>query len=383
MFSIINKKIILSFYLICFYLFMIISICFGKNSQNFENKIFYENARTKGMGGACVAVANDYQALFCNPAILGPIADKKVSISNVYFEVNENYKDFKSKLEKLSEVDSKESRLNNNNLLLQIIGKNAVFRGSYLAYYIGPNGLSFAVLHQYQALVDVIRPTNPRIFAKNVQDTVLITSIARPYNNSNQRIWFNKNASGWWAISMKVLARNFLSNEFYARDFAKINTDILKSNDTKGTNADFDLATYWKINDDYNTSIGFIVMNILESNLDSKIGSLCRDASLGIAFQPLQGPPERKQKLTLAIDFHNMFDSYNTYFGKIKLGAESKINDFFSLRAGIRAGYLTGGVNLNYKDLVFDLSTFAEELGSRPGFKQDRRYSANFNFVFW
>ena len=54
----------------------------------------------------------------------------------------------------------------------------------------------------------------------------------------------------------------------------------------------------------------------------------------------------------------------------------------FSLLAGVRSGYLTGGIDFNIKDVTISASTYAEELGNRPGDREDRRYAVDASLRF-
>ncbi len=82
-----------------------------------------------------------------------------------------------------------------------------------------------------------------------------------------------------------------------------------------------------------------------------------------------------KRAFNLAFDFRNAFDNA-PLIKKLNLGAELKMG-FFSLRAGMSQGYPTGGFSLEFPPHTrLHLSTHAIELGSRLWERHQRQFLA-------
>ncbi|MDN5280445.1 MAG: hypothetical protein PWR01_4410, partial [Clostridiales bacterium] len=111
------------------------------------------------------------------------------------------------------------------------------------------------------------------------------------------------------------------------------------------------------------------------------IGTLKRQLAVGASFRPLTGPPERNEKLLVAIDFWENGDDRSS-LSKFRMGAEFKLSRHFFIQTGIRSGYFTGGAGITWNDWRFQASTYSEELGQNPGDDEDRRYSCSATWEF-
>jgi|GEM_PF-774754 len=356
-------------------------ICFltsaGSADAKYAHTLFYETVRTSGMGGACVAVADDQQALHCNPAGLCQVKDKAYAPISANAEINQDFRRVKNKTDGLSDNDTPEARTANNQILSSIMGQRARSVMSNLAYYLGGTGYGAAFLYQAAAETRVIRPTSPRIQAIGDVDSVLSGSISRPVPGT--RIAFNDKAEGWWGATLKFLSRRSIDKEFDARDFAGLSENDLRSNEFKGATFDFDGGTFWKLKNKWNSTIGLFVANLFESEIDPSIGRLRRVVSLGTTIRPLKG--ENAQKLMLAADYWDLGGS-GSEMSKRRLGMEFQALKWLKLRGGIRGGYLSAGCTATFREARLEFATYSEEVGPRPGDREDRRYSVSLGIEF-
>ncbi|MBF0543708.1 MAG: hypothetical protein HQM08_04710 [Candidatus Riflebacteria bacterium] len=339
----------------------------------------YETSRTKAMGGASIGLSNDYQALFSNPAGLGWINDKSYGIIQAEGEVNSDWQKVSNKLNELSSKDTPWDRSKNDQILNEISGKIGRVGFSNLAYYLGAANFGVGFLCQGLTDFEVVNPVTPKIRAFESLDSVLTGSIARPFRK-NENL-FSADAVGWWGGTMKFLSRRTADEQYFARDFAGLSKSDMRNNEKGGATLDFDAGTMWYLKSPWRSNLGLLVKNILESEIDPVVGKLRREWGLGVSINPLEGPPGRNKKLTLAADY--WYDNPDSsVFSRFRFGGEAQVNRWLVLRAGIRGGYLSGGFGADFKTVKLDFSTYSEEIGIRPGDKEDRRYTLGLGVEF-
>jgi hypothetical protein len=341
--------------------------------------VIYETSRALGMGGACVAVADDQQAMFCNPAGLGMQNERAYSVFNGHFERNFDFDDVDNHIAALNSNDTAGSRNSNMSNLMEIMGKHGWQAFSNLAYYIGGTGFGIAAYYRESESFSVNNPVNPTINAKVEKDALISGSIARSFNEAQNL--FNDRAMGWWGATMKFVSRQASDKVYYARDFAALNESILKDTDRSGATMDFDLGAIWQLNNTWKPTVGVFAGNILSSEFSADIGTLKRQFAVGASFRPLTGPEERNEKLLLAVDYWETGKD-GAALTKMRMGAELKLSRHFYLQTGIRSGYFTGGAGIVWNDWRFQASTYSEELGQNPGDDEDRRYSCSATWEF-
>lgn len=341
--------------------------------------LVYETPRQHGMGGAFTAVADDQQALFSNPAGLGQITDKSYAVLDATGEINQDLRRVENKTNGLSDADTPEARAANNRLLSDVMGQQARTVASNLAYYLGGTGFGAGFLYQTVAQIGVERPTNPAIRAKGDIDSVLVGAIARPIPGN--RIVFGDAATGHWGLGMKFLSRRSIDRSYDARDFATLSEDDLRDDARKGAAFDLDGGVLYRLSNAWNQSIGLSVSNLFESEVDPSIGRLPRRVDIGTAVRPLTGSSSRTRKLLLAADLADV-TSDGTFFSKLRLGLETLPRPWLTLRGGVRGGYLSAGATATFREARIEFATYSEELGPRPGDREDRRYSLSLAINF-
>ncbi|MBU1108977.1 MAG: hypothetical protein KKB51_20025 [Candidatus Riflebacteria bacterium] len=339
----------------------------------------YESARTLGMGGASVAVANDHQALLTNPAGLGLQTKSSYSVINALAEQNDDYSKVNGSIKRLSDDDTGTSRTANYNSLMDIMGKTGYQAWSTMGYYLGSTGFGMAAYYRDSEQFSVENPANPVVKSEVYQDTVLSGSIARGFNET--QMLFKDRTIGWWGATMKVAARKTTDQSYYARDFAALTPKVLKNTDRSGTTLDFDLGALWQLNNPWQTSLGLFVGNVLSTDYSEEAGTLERQFAIGATIKPLTGTPERNEKLILAADYWETGDD-GTALTKLRLGMQVQIAKGLHFLCGLRGGYPTAGFALSWYDLRLQAATYGEELGQRPGEKEDRRHALSINLEF-
>lgn len=357
----------------------VLFICLAVSPVLNAKPLTYETSRSLGMGGACVAIADDHQALYVNPAGLALQKKSSYSILNLTAERNDGYDKVSSNIDKLTDSDTPAARSANFNNLMQIMGDKGYQAWSAMAYYLGSTGFGIGAWHRESEFMAVENPASPKVISNVYKDTVLSGSIARDFGEA--QILFKDRATGWWGATMKIASRKVGEHSFYARDFSALTPGILKDTDRTGTALDFDLGALWQLNNAWQTSLGIFAGNILSSDYSEEAGTMKRQFAIGTSIKPLTGPPERNEKLLLAVDYWETGED-TAGLAKLRAGMQIRLSKNLQLMAGLRGGYPTAGFAITWNDLRFQAATYGEEIGQRPGEREDRRTSASFNLEF-
>ncbi len=92
---------------------LIISGLLTTPALGYERPLTFETSRSHGMGGASVAIADDQQALFCNPAGLGMRTTSAFSVLSATGDRSEDYDTVSDHIDRLSDADTAASRAAN------------------------------------------------------------------------------------------------------------------------------------------------------------------------------------------------------------------------------------------------------------------------------
>ncbi len=347
--------------------------------QAWDRPLTYENSRSLGMGGTSVAIADDEQALFCNPAGLGKRTSSAYSVLCANVDRSEDYDNVSDHIDRLTDSDTSATRSANFNNLMSIMGQTGYQSWSTTAYYLGGTGFGVAASYRESENFSVDNPSNPVVKSRVDKDTVFSGSFARGYGES--QILFKDRATGWWGGTLKIASRKTADHDFYARDFAALTPDVLKDTERTGLAMDFDLGALWQLNNPWQTSFGIFAGNLLNSNFSEEAGTMKRQFAVGVSIKPLTGTPERNEKLLLAADYWETGEDL-TGLANLRLGMQIRIARYLHLLAGLRGGYPTGGFAFAWHDLKIQASTYGQEIGQRPGDREDRRTSISANLEF-
>lgn len=340
----------------------------------------YDNAHSLGMGGVSVAIADDYQALYRNPAGLGLQKKTTYSVITPTFARNSDFSDVNDSIGALSDADSATSRSDNYRKLQSVMGKTGYQEWSDSAYYINEHGFGLSILYDNSETYSVENPINPRVNSSVYKDTFFTGSYARAFVDDDTNL-FKEKATGWWGATVKIGSRKMTESSYFARDFAALTPSAVKDTDKTGMAFDADLGALYQLQSPMKPTIGAFIGNVLAAKFSDEAGSLRRHYSIGASIKPLTGPTERTEKLTLAAEYYDDGAHVNA-LNKVRLGMQFKLTENFSLLAGVKGGYMTGGIDFNWNDVTITASTYAEELGERPGDRESRRYAVDASLRF-
>ncbi len=350
--------------LLCFFMCCCVSL------SQASTPLVYENARSLAMGGVSVSIADDEQALFCNPAGLGQQNKSKFSILNPFYAESKNFDKTLSAIDSLKDGDTAASREHNLNSLIRVMGKTGWRNRSNMSYYLGSTGFGIAAYYVDNETYFVDNPVNPRVGSKVDKDMVLSASISRPFKDSEEM--FKDKSYGWWGATIKIASRKTTNTSYFIRDFSALNPSLLKNTDKSGVAMDFDLSAIWQISNPMNPTFGVFAGNIFNAKFSDDAGNLERQFGAGVSIRPLTGDLERKNRILLALEYWDIGDEGNA-FKKLRLGSQIQLSKTLHAHLGIRSGYPSYGFSFAWHDLELQAAMYSEELGKRPGDFEDKR----------
>ena len=346
-------------------LFMVLSstLCSGA-----EYPYIYKGMRPMGMGGAFVAVSNDANALFYNPAGLADIHTIRASIFPLELELGENaygiYRD-------AADVDF-DNEIETAEFLRENIGERAHLALNLFPFYSMPR-FAFGLIGTARMDLEVYDRQYPKVLTNVINDIGVGAGYAHPLFHDTLLV----------GASAKYINRQSLTEEYTVLDITSEDLDDLIDDDlVDGSGVLVDLGIIYKLDDlgMPGTKIGLSANNLIGGDLgDAK--DVDDHIDIGFAL-------EREfwiTKTTLAFDYVDLFSQMgddDDMAKRIRLGAEFRFPRILSLRVGLYQGYFTSGVTLDAKYARLDILTYAEEIGAYAGQRVDRRYSLRFILGF-
>ena len=341
----------------------------------------FDNARSLGMGGVSVAIADDYSAIYRNPAGIAMQKKNQLSVITPTFSRNSDFDEVTEHIDALSDADTPATRNSNFRHLGSIMGKTGYQGWSNTAYYMSEKGFAVSVRYDDWQMYSVENPTNPKIKSSVYKDTIVAGTYSGAFEDSEPHNIFRDKATGWWGANFKVTSRKMTETSYSARDFSALNSSLLRDTDKSGLAFDCDIGAVWQITNPIRPILGVFVGNLLESKFSDEAGRNNRLFSIGTSIKPLPGDEKRAEKLILACEYYDDGSHVNS-FNKIRLGGRFELTNGCHLLFGVKSGYLTGGIDFSFKDVSFAVSTYGEELGARPGDREDRRYAVDASLRF-
>jgi hypothetical protein len=383
-----------------FFVFTILGSQFSEAAESVGTSIhqFYQAPRALGMGGAFVAVANDYSALFYNPAGLDRIDENDL---NMYLDVagtpavSDLLKDIDTAQNTKGSDSEKQAAV--AKVLESYYGKNFGIRvGLPQAIWARPGWAIGIIPMDLTAEFSVHNSVGPAVQATVYADTTVAYGYGSHFKGSD----FGKLS---WGITGKAVHRGFFSQNV---NFIELATDpnIVSADDlSSGYTVDADVGFLWSpsIPDDGFFSVfdyarptfGLVVRNVAETGF-TKSGSLGKNST------------ETPEKLYRVLDIGSRWEYPSVWIfgGRGVLDIRDINHPRFSLRKGLHAGFefdwsvaswwkgqyrfginqgfWTAGVSAMFTIFNLDLVSYADDIGSFSTPKENRvwmlRTSLNF-----
>ncbi len=333
--------------------------------------------RPLAMGNAFVAVVDDYNTVFYNPAGLARLSTWDLEILNPYAEGSTGIKTAVS--------DAQNSKNSGVSGVLDLIEKNA---GE--SFHLGIGIEPHFVMPKFGFAIgaDLLEAT--AIFHRDISIDVksgsdIVFPISYAFNLLNDRLSIG--------LSLKARAKAGVDREFSIDDIEALQSG---KNDSSGKKLDDYVLT--GAGGGADVGILFTPTKTMEPTLGVSItdlgGTAYKDVAsstkgvgippvtqasvnVGFSMKPIM---INKLYLLTAVDVHSINQNIS-FSKKLSLGSELGYGRYIKLQAGLYEGYLTGGIQFDVPLIKIKLVTYAEELGDNAGFKEDRRVAVQLKLL--
>lgn len=349
-------------------LFLVFMFIPGPAATAAEYYGFHRGTRPLGMGGAFTAIADDFNAVYFNPAGLASIQGFTLGLLDPTVGVSENTVDLYNDFEDIDSDDVTEVA----ELMREYVGENNHVDAAFdlhLGFKVKDAGVMITAIGQSASNIRIRNPVNPEAQITSINDYggVLSMGVSVPGIKGLKL-----------GASLKAVCRRSL-NEFYSATVIADDDlgDLIDDDIEEGSGVSADLGAIYsfsllKITD---VSLGVTGMNLPEMDFGDAMDAKTQ-INTGVALrQKIVG-----FTLTEAIDIYDVTDNIcedSSFEKKVHLGAELKFPWLISLRAGLNQGYYTAGATVDFKIIKIDVASYGEEIGVIAGQKEDRRYSAS------
>lgn len=365
----------------------------------------YQSPRAMGMGDAFVAVANDYSAIFYNPAGLARREDGQINLSMSY-AATPGAKDFYDEY-KVIEDNAALSETAKQTQYLELIQRHygdvySVRLSPLEAAWVRPNwGVALIPLDVSveMAMHQQVGPTlNATVFA----DTTLGLSYADDLKGFSHGRFS-------WGITGKFVNRGYFSKPISATDLAASDEIVRKEDLLEGYTIDADIGVLWtpELPDEGIWSLlrlarptfGAVVRNVVETGFGQSMKLVNKEKT----------STDRPEKLYRVYDLGSRWEYPSAWIfgGRGVLDVRDLGHPDFNWRKGIHAGFefdwtvatwwkghyrfglngadfrmWTAGLSAELGIFNLDLVTYANDVGTRNTPIESRVYATRLNLDF-
>jgi len=325
----------------------------------------YRSAHFLGRGDTGIAVADDQEAIFYNPAGLaqGEGIYKKVVVGSPQLEFSSRGKDLYNKLY-VQEKDQTETLKNE-------IGK---------PFHLGLSSLSAIVFRR--AAIGALFSSEANLLVRKDPEQGALETLNADFA-ANQGLTFSL-AEGFFSNKLligatgKYVKRNEGEIEAGIADAANVrdlsSSDVLKEG--AGTGADVGMMVItpenrWRTK----YSAGLTVKNVgntkIEDDSGEEVSALKQTVNVGVAASL----GTKLSRFKLLLDYWDVTGNVESNpLKNIHIGSEISVGDFIGVTGGLNQGYSTAGMYTDIYVFRVDVGYYGQEIGERVGMYADERY---------
>ncbi len=351
--------------------FSVLNVRVAHASEIYES---YTGARELAMGGAYVNTVNDETSLELNPAGLGKLRSKIITLADPELDVG-----------------SKDQKIfSGNSNYLGLADPNVVYANSKIDpgdhYHLKVQVLPSIVLPDFGIGVHAMRRIDAETEATG-------TTFHLDYTQDIDAV-LGVNFKFFGGVLKVGVAARYVDHTVVSQDFAVATTSTISipQSGTEGTGLGVNVGGIITVPVEYLPSIGFTVHDLGNTSYNLTAGNVYQGASgrpfdtiqtidAGIAFFPIIGAHTRSSFTAELHDVMTLSQESST-LRRFHAGAELNIGDLLFLRAGMNQTYYTAGFEFASDRMQFQVTTYGEDIGTSTSPREDRRFLGKFAFRF-
>ncbi|HEX4924994.1 MAG TPA: hypothetical protein VFV50_12950 [Bdellovibrionales bacterium] len=361
---------------------------------NYSIHQHYVSPRALGMGNAFVGVADDYNALFYNPAGLATLKEGEINLK-IQVAGSGNIIDFSNQLKDASNAADKETAY--NDVLNKNYGSNYFLRFPNIGGTWARPGWAVAVIPaDLSAEIGVHQQLGPTLTVEGYQDTTIAFGKAWTFF-ADQPAVLHVGTTG------KAIYRGYVLKSVSAPELVNNDKFFTPEDAQEGMTIDADVgALYsWKAHDQGGAAwtqwarpqVGLTVRNIADWGFKQNYHIYNKETG---------EPPKMERRFDVggmadlpgfwvfkprfALDVRDIGHRYWTFKKGFRTGVELLWNVRWWLQGGYRVGlsqgYLSAGLSAQFVWFRLDFATWGEEIGTAGAPKENRRYVAQMSLSF-
>lgn len=359
----------------------------------------YQSPRALSMGDAFVAVANDYSAIFYNPAGLARRTDGQINLS---FDAGATPKimDFSKEISDAQASGATEE--DKATAIMDVINKNA--GSTFGARIMAPNGIwvrpnwGIAVLPADVTIqMDLHNQVGAAINTTVIADTTLAYAYARDFD------WIPDSRFSL-GITGKFVNRGYFSKPILSTD-AAVDSNLVKKEDLQeGYTVDADIGALWTPNIPAEGLLSWLSLaKPTFGAVVRNVGEIGFGQSLKLLNKEKTAAPQKMYRV-LDVGSRWEYPSLWIFSGRGTLDIRDIGHPLFSLKKGLHAGlefdwtmfswwkghynvginqgYFTAGLGAQFAWFNLDVVTYGEDVGPQGSPQENRSYMARLNLDF-
>jgi hypothetical protein len=379
---------------------LLTSVCWAQEGVQTSIHHQYQSTRALGMGDAFIATANDYTALFYNPAGLARRELGQLNMSMEFAasaDVQKFYKQI-GEIDKGTYANDSEKQLAYAELLNDYYGKTLGFRvKAFEAIWARPNWAIGIVPMDFTFESQVHNQGTPALDVRAFADT----TIAYGYGNDIHGVVPGR----WsWGTTVKMVNRGYINREVNSLSLVADSSTLRKEDARDGYTFDADIGTLYSPR--IPTEGFFSVFQLAKPTFGAVVRNIA-DYGFGSSFKLINkeqvDPPEKLNRvLDLGakfeypelwifggrgeVDIRDIGHPNFTWRRSFHLGFEFDwtVATWWKghYRIGVNQGYPSLGISALLFIFNLDLATYGEEVGTFHNPKENRVYMAKLNLDF-
>jgi hypothetical protein len=357
----------------------------------------YQTPRALGMGDAFMAIANDYSALFYNPAGLARLESGQINMS-MDLAASSSFYTFYKDVDDISKItDTSAQTQAYIDLLQRNYGKQYSLRtGLFEGIWARPGWGIGIIPADFTLDMTVHNQAAPALSTRAYVDTTVAYGYADRVKNDNL------GGQMFWGVTGKFVNRGFFSKDINALDLVADSNIVRKEDLREGYTVDADVGILytpflpteglWSTLRLARPTFGAVVRNVVETGFGQ---------SLNLLNNEVRGDAPEKMYRVLDVGTRWEYPSFWIFSGRGAMDFRDIGHPNISLRksfhlgfefdwtvaswwkgqyrVGVNQGYPTLGASFLFAIFRLDVVTYGEDIGSYDDPEENRMYMVKLN----